>query len=155
MKINGNLGASCIVLCDNSVLLARHTYGPAKGKYFVPGGHLHQGEMLEQAAVREVLEETSVNVVIRGILHIQFAPDSVWVIFLADYVSGTPVSDNKENDSVLFIDVNEALSSESVSNTTKYFIKNAVNKDKNIFTLSDYVNVSNPNITRENWRLYG
>ncbi|AUS95422.1 hypothetical protein CDQ84_17990 [Clostridium thermosuccinogenes] len=154
MRLNGNLAASCIVLHDNKVLLVRHTYGIAKNKYFVPGGNLQPGELLEQTAVREVFEETSVRIKIKGLLSVRFAPNSAWFIFLADYVSGTPTSDNRENDSALFMDIKEALSSEHVSYTTKVFIRRAIDKDKKIFTLSDYVSTSSPDITRENWRLY-
>lgn len=154
MKLNGNLSASCIVLHDDKVLLVRHTYGMAKNKYFVPGGNLHPGELIEQTAVREVFEETTVRIRIKGLLAVRFAPESAWFIFLAEYISGTPTSDNRENDSALFIDINEALSSEHVSNTTKMLIRRAINKNKKVLTLNDYVSTNSPDITRENWRLY-
>jgi len=99
--------------------------------------------MIEQTAVREVSEETSVKIKIKGLLSVCFRPNSAWFIFLADYISGIPTSDNKENDSVLFMDIKEALSSDHVSNTTKFLI-----------TLNDYVSTNNPSITRENWRLF-
>lgn len=130
MRLNGNLAASCIVLHDDKVLLVRHTYGMAKNKYFVPGGNLLPGELLEQTAIREVFEETSVRIRITGLLSVRFAPESAWFIFLAEYISGTPTSDNMENDSALFMDVKEALSSDNVSRTTKFFIKRAMDKNK-------------------------
>jgi 8-oxo-dGTP diphosphatase len=99
-------------------------------------------------------EETSVKIKIKGLLAVRFAPKSAWFVFLADYISGTPTSDNRENDSAIFMDIKEALSSEHVSNTTKVFIKRAIDMYKKVFTLNDYVSTNNPDITRENWRLY-
>ena len=49
---------TAVVLRDNKVLLARHTYGAGKDFLIVPGGYLNLDETPEQAVKREFLEET-------------------------------------------------------------------------------------------------
>lgn len=44
------------------IVLIQRRYDPFKGSWALPGGHLDKGETLEQAAVREALEETSLEV---------------------------------------------------------------------------------------------
>ena len=51
----------CLVRKENQVLLVRHTYGGAAGKLLIPGGFCNQNELPEEAAEREVLEETGVT----------------------------------------------------------------------------------------------
>jgi len=52
--------ASGVVSIDGRILLVRHTYGVAKGRILLPGGHVKPGEMAEEAVSREILEETGV-----------------------------------------------------------------------------------------------
>lgn len=51
-----------IVFRIQEVLLVRRGTEPSRGRWSVPGGALEIGETVEQAAVREVLEETGVDV---------------------------------------------------------------------------------------------
>ena len=43
------------------VLLARRAGEPEKGKWTVPGGHVDKGERFDEAAVRELEEETGIS----------------------------------------------------------------------------------------------
>jgi 8-oxo-dGTP pyrophosphatase MutT (NUDIX family) len=49
------IGVRTMMIKNDKVLLVRHTYIPG---WFMPGGGLKRGETLEQAARREVFEET-------------------------------------------------------------------------------------------------
>lgn len=46
-----------IVIKDNKVLLARHTYGSGKGKLIVPGGYVEHGETPQEAVKRSILRK--------------------------------------------------------------------------------------------------
>ncbi len=55
------LGASACVWKDGHVLLAKRGKAPNLGLWSLPGGHVELGETLQQAATRELREETSVE----------------------------------------------------------------------------------------------
>ena len=52
----------CHVINDGSVLLKLATRGVSKGKWNGPGGKIDAGETPEACAIREVLEETGLDV---------------------------------------------------------------------------------------------
>ena len=109
MADNWNHSVGCIVARGREVLLVRHTYGRAKGKLMIPGGYLQEGEMPEQAAVREIREETGVEARVRSLLAMRFSPADWYAIFRLEYVEGTPRSDGEENSEAAFFDWEEAL----------------------------------------------
>lgn len=45
----------------DGIVLIKRRCNPEKGKWALPGGHLEFGESLEEAVVREVKEETNLN----------------------------------------------------------------------------------------------
>ena len=139
MENNRKLSASCIVIQDNNVLLVKHTYGAAKGKYLIPGGFSEDGEMPQITAEREVLEETGVSVKANDLIAVRFTTQEVWCIFTGEYLEGVPVSDNSENDEVLFMPIDELLTSENVVKTTKEVVKAALNGNKSVLKKSDFV----------------
>lgn len=124
---NTNWGQSvaAVVIRDNKVLLARHTYGSGKGKLIIPGGYVNFGETPQQALKREFLEETGIEVEPSNIIGIRFNMHDWYVIFCAEYISGIERSDNDENSEVLWLDIDKALSSEDVPELTKRMIESA------------------------------
>ncbi len=56
------LGVGAIILDGNQMLLEKRKNSPANGKWSVPGGLVELGETTEQAIIREVKEETGVEV---------------------------------------------------------------------------------------------
>lgn len=56
------LGVSCLLLCKDDVLLVQRAKQPAKGLWSLPGGKVEWGEKLEDAARRELLEETALTI---------------------------------------------------------------------------------------------
>jgi 8-oxo-dGTP diphosphatase len=61
------LGVSASVWRDGKVLLVQRAKPPA-GIWAFPGGHVEPGERLEEAAARELFEETGMTASFRGLL---------------------------------------------------------------------------------------
>ncbi len=56
------VGVGVIVFRDHEVLLIQRNKEPNKGQWSIPGGRQMLGETVAEAAQRELLEETGVNV---------------------------------------------------------------------------------------------
>jgi 8-oxo-dGTP diphosphatase len=56
------LAVSAAIFRDGKVLIARRARPPAHGLYTLPGGGVELGETLEQAVIREVREETALEI---------------------------------------------------------------------------------------------
>ena len=127
---NTNWGQSVagVVIKDNTVLLARHTYGNGKGMLIIPGGYVNFGETPQDALKREFMEETNILIEPKNIIGIRFNMHDWYIVFTAEYVSGKAISDNDENSEVLWIDVNQALTRDDVPELTKEMIRSAVSK---------------------------
>lgn len=54
------IGVGAVVFKDGKVLLVKRGTPPAQGLWAIPGGRLELGETLQQAAEREILEETGI-----------------------------------------------------------------------------------------------
>ena len=124
-----------IVLRGDSVLLVRHTYGGAKGQLLNPSGYIKQGEMPLEALKREILEETGIEINSLGLLAVRCSVKDWWLVFLAEYVSGEPRTDNYENSEVVFMPCDEAILHKDVTDATKTLIKLA--KEKKLFSVNE------------------
>ena len=56
------LAVSAAIFRDSRVLIVRRSRPPAHGLYTLPGGGVELGETLEQAVIREVREETALEI---------------------------------------------------------------------------------------------
>ena len=56
------LAVSAAIFRDGRVLIVRRARAPAKGIYTLPGGGVELGETLEQAVIREIREETALDI---------------------------------------------------------------------------------------------
>jgi len=132
-----------VVIKDNKVLLARHTYGSGKGLYIVPGGYVEFGEMPQDAVKREIFEETKIVAEPKNIIGIRFNDKDWYVAFSAEYVSGEASSDGDENDAVVWMDIEEALNREDVPGLTETLIQCAL-KEAEGFRPLPYVSRNRP-----------
>lgn len=63
MKRRPLIGVGAVVFnARNEILLIKRGKAPRYGEWMVPGGALEWGETLEQAVIREVLEETGIGI---------------------------------------------------------------------------------------------
>ena len=135
---NWSQSVAGVVIKDNKVLLARHTYGSGNGKLIIPGGYVDFGETPQAALKREYMEETNVEVEPQDIIGIRFNMHDWYVVFRAEYISGEATSDHDENSEVLWVDIQEALARDDVPELTKKCIQCAVSGKKG-FRYEDYV----------------
>ena len=57
-----------IVMDKGKLLMVKRDHEPAKGLWTLPGGRLEPGESLREAVIREVREETGVDIDVDGLL---------------------------------------------------------------------------------------
>ena len=74
---------------DGRLLLVRRRNAPSKGLWSVPGGRVEPGESPEQAAAREVLEETGLRVEVGRLLGSVQIGDYLVHDFAAQVVGGS------------------------------------------------------------------
>lgn len=123
---NWSQSVGCVVVRNkrNEVLLGRHTYGKGKGKLILPGGYVKFGELPEETAVREVLEETGILVKPGKLLGVRCNRRDWYLMLEAEYLSGEAYAADDENSEVIWLNVREALEREDVPELTKEAISN-------------------------------
>jgi 8-oxo-dGTP diphosphatase len=80
---------------DDRILLVRQDYG--RQYWSLPGGVMELGESIDEAAVREVKEETGLDVRLERVVGLYSKPgeESLAVTFEAEIVGGTLQADNE------------------------------------------------------------
>lgn len=82
--------AVAIIIRENNVLLMKRR-NKGKEYYVFPGGGVEDNETVEQAVLREVLEETTLQVSIDKLLyHHHYVNDSDQYFYLCTFISGEP-----------------------------------------------------------------
>lgn len=56
------VGVGAVIVHEGRVLLVQRGHEPLKGRWSIPGGLIEIGEMLHEAVVREVREETGLEI---------------------------------------------------------------------------------------------
>lgn len=90
------VGIGVLVVRDGKILLGRRKNAHGAGDWSPPGGHLEFGETPEEAAAREVLEETGLhieNIRLAGVVNSVFHDEQkhyVTLFMVADCPEGSP-----------------------------------------------------------------
>ena len=98
--LDPKLVACAIVEKDEKIILLKRAFSPERGKWVMPGGYVDRGERVEDAAVRETMEECGINIELKNTLGI-YSYDGyleVVIVYLADYKSGELAAGNENTD---------------------------------------------------------
>ena len=125
------VAVAAVVTNGTGVLLVKRAAAPNKGLWAIPGGSVELGETLQQAAEREVKEETGLTITAGNPVHVfdylerdEFGAirfHYVIVDVLADFVSGEIVPADDAADAAWF--EAEELKGMEVSETTIGLLK--------------------------------
>ena len=91
--------AVAVILGDEQgVLLGRRRIDPGAGLWSFPAGYANRGEVLEEAAIREVLEELGLAVRLTGLVGVysERGAPVVLVVYAGEVEAGEPMPDGHE-----------------------------------------------------------
>lgn len=127
----------CYVIKDNNVLVTKYKQGNKEGYYDIPGGKIEEGESPNQTAIREMKEETGLdvkNLKYKGNMIIEY-PNRIFDfdVFLATKSEGEP-QEFEENTSE-WIEIQELLKKEKILSNIivleRFFIKGLIDDNYN------------------------
>mgnify|MGYP000491247489 FL=1 len=128
----------CYLIKDYEVVVTKYKIGNKKeGYYDIPGGKIEEGESPKQTAIREMKEETGIeiqNLKYKGIMTIEY-PDRLFIFdtFITKEYEGEP-QEFEENTSE-WIDIDELLKKEKILSNIilldKFLIKGLIDDNRN------------------------
>ena len=88
--LNPKVVAGVVVEMDDKVVMVRRRTGVGAGKWSIPAGYVDRGEVVEEAAAREIREEVGLDVEITGLLGVYSRPadKNVLVVYAGNVVGG-------------------------------------------------------------------
>lgn len=128
----------CYLIKDNKIAVTKYKKGNKKeGYYEIPGGKIEDGELAEQTVIREMKEETGLNIINpknKGNIIIEY-PDRIidFDVFIAKDYNGE-LQENEDNISE-WIEINELLQKEKILSSIivleRFFIKGLLDENYN------------------------
>ncbi|KSU83434.1 MULTISPECIES: NUDIX hydrolase [Fictibacillus] len=121
------LAAAGLVIQDGKWLMVKKNYGGLKGKWSIPAGFVNAGETVDEAAVREVKEETGMASRPVGILGVRTGvinheiSDNM-VIFLLEPEGGSLIPQDREIQEAQFLSPEELRNDPATSVMVHHFL---------------------------------
>jgi len=103
-----SLTVDIIIPASDGVVLVKRAHEPYKNRWALPGGFVNYGEKVEDAAVREAEEETSLKVKLRKLVGVYSDPNRdprghvVSICFLAERANGKLVANSDAAEARVF-----------------------------------------------------
>lgn len=128
---NHTLGVGAVVIHDNKLLVIKERISNVGFK--LPGGHIDNCEMISTAVVREVKEETGIDVEFESIISLghfyphQFHKSNLYILCIANAKSyEINIEDTDEIIEAKWIDINEYLEDDDVLSYSKAVVFAAI-----------------------------
>ncbi|MEJ2091857.1 MAG: NUDIX hydrolase [Syntrophobacterales bacterium] len=102
--IDPKLAVLALVPYRGGLVMVRRAIEPGYGLWVVPGGFVDVGEKVEEAVVRETLEEANLNVRVARLLNVHSYHNSRTVVlsFITEYLSGELAAGDEELEARVF-----------------------------------------------------
>jgi ADP-ribose pyrophosphatase YjhB (NUDIX family) len=136
-KANVWLAAAGVVLKGGEVLAVQKAYGGLKGRWSLPAGFVQPGETVDQAAVREVYEETGVTAIVKQIAAVRTGvikeeiSDNM-IVFVMEYVQGEPRPRAGEIVEARFFPIGELLAHPLATDYMRIFLPKALQQSESL-----------------------
>lgn len=149
---NHTLGVGAVVINEkNEILVIKEKiYSTA---FKLPGGHIDNAEMISQACIREVYEETGIEIEFESIVSIshlyphQFHKSNLYIVCLAKpLTTKIDIKDTHEIVEAKWVDVDKYLADENTFEFSKNMIRAALNKNGFTINKPDFLKNFNKNI---------
>jgi ADP-ribose pyrophosphatase YjhB (NUDIX family) len=124
---NPNMITGAIPVWEGKILLARRGIEPRKGFWNLPCGFLELHETIEEGAIREVKEETGIDIALRQLHTVYNLPhaNQVYIIFVAEMVHSNFILTPESTEIKLFA-LNELPWDEIAFSSNTYALKNYI-----------------------------
>ena len=89
------VGVGVAVIHEDQILLVKRDMDPERGKWSLPAGFVDRGEDPQRTAIREVWEETGLEVQIEGLIDVYYNPPSnkggasIFILYQGQLLGGT------------------------------------------------------------------
>ena len=136
------VGAGALIMHDGQVLLVQINYSERRGRWILPGGKVEHGETIDQALLREVREETSLDVALGGMVLVRhrLLPNNlcdIYFVFLAHLRNPKEVKLAWPQEEIIearFWNPQDILNSPEVPPTTRFAVRKALSAQAKFYS---------------------
>ncbi|MFN0072536.1 MAG: NUDIX hydrolase [Chloroflexota bacterium] len=102
--VDPKVAVATIIPLSGGILLGKRSINPGKGYWSFPSGYVNRGEVLEEAAAREVWEETNLRVRMNRLVGVysQVGQAVILVVYAADVIEGEPIAGDEMSELAIF-----------------------------------------------------